>query len=521
MSEHDRPEAADQPVENEPLQEVPQRPEAIEVTKADDSGQEAASNPEAVLGAFPPRLPTPSYGTPFPVEFSLYNGPATLNGTALKNGAVVTLISDARDTIEAAFELPIPTALALSEAGQPVSFEAHGYSLASALIENVTMTGVAGAHAVARVRAQLTDLRQQDVTTTEIEFVGFNLPEWRGEYVRSESQKSPARLTLDAGDFDIILEHHPQRPKKEVLKQAGGGLTTVGRLHRKDGKEFRTDDPEAERALEALTWTFVFATANWITVPALLTATSTTGGAWQHTHLTKSTGFRNHQNWFLLQPVAAVQAVYKGVLAKLKDPLWEMPVREAISWYADAHGDGGTEVGHLIWAQTGLELLGWMQLTQGPSPAQTETAYDNARAAQKIRDLLKVFNIDPAIPTAYADLQTFANNLRGPGGVGVHDPLDGPSILTHVRNSFVHPSKRQKHTLMAPNTDLEATRLALEYIELCLLGIFGVNAPVWRRSRTAMQTPPWVPAPAPVTAPGAATTSATTGSGGPVNPSTT
>lgn len=496
MSDLERPEpAADQPAESEMLQEglVSTGPDTHDVGASPATDEPLTFDLEALFGDLPYRLPTPPYPVPFPGELELYSGPASLDGAPLVEGAAVRLTADGRNTIEASFELPTHGVRDYIDARDPVPFQADGFDVAPALIFNAQSSEPRDGILFSSVRARLMGFRQPAVTTTAIDFVGFNLPDWIGQPVRDDRGVARARLVLNAGDFEIILDHHRARPEKDEMAKAGSGLTTIGRLQRKDLAEFCTDDPGVELAFNALTWTFVFTSASWAAVPTLLTATSVAGQPWQAAHLRKRTSHRDNHNWFDPLYAGSILEVYQGLLAKLQDPLWDLPIREAINWYADAHGAEGTTVGHLIWAQTGLELLGWMQLTQGPQASQTENGYNAAFAAQKIRDLLAEFHIDPSIPPAYRGLHTFASNLKNAGIGAAGDPLDGPSLMTHVRNSYVHPRQRGRHIHMDQGTHGEATRLALEYLELCLLGVLGVVAPVRIRSLNAVQTPPWVP----------------------------
>jgi len=53
--------------------------------------------------------------------------------------------------------------------------------------------------------------------------------------------------------------------------------------------------------------------------------------------------------------------------------------------------------------------------------------------------------------------------------------LDGPRVLTEIRNGIVHPKKRQKILEAPPSTRNEAWDLGLWYLELALLGIFNYH----------------------------------------------
>jgi hypothetical protein len=141
-----------------------------------------------------------------------------------------------------------------------------------------------------------------------------------------------------------------------------------------------------------------------------------------------------------------------------------------------------------MFAQTALELLGWVHLVEDLEII-SHTGFDHLQATDKIRLLLSRFSIPTAIPGRYSELSKARGVLGG---------NDGPDLVTGIRNAIVHgnPKKRRSLARTARGARFQAVQLALSYLELVLLGLFGYKGSYVRREtgllvRDATAPVPW------------------------------
>lgn len=183
----------------------------------------------------------------------------------------------------------------------------------------------------------------------------------------------------------------------------------------------------------------------------------------------------------------AAQEAYAGYAAVWANPVWQQGLRVAIGLYISANKPNPLE-NAIIAAQSGLELLGWLHFVEG----RRVTAPDwNNRtqypAHRKIRELLGLANVDPAIPARLTRLAGLNQAWR-----------DGPHLVAGVRNQLVHPTRARGRVGWPPEVLFEAWLLASQYLELGLLYTMDVRSPVRNRLNPNVGTgfvekPPWVP----------------------------
>jgi hypothetical protein len=122
----------------------------------------------------------------------------------------------------------------------------------------------------------------------------------------------------------------------------------------------------------------------------------------------------------------------------------------------------------IIAAQSGLELLGWLQFVE----AGTVNAghWNNSRlypAHKKIRELLGLANVNSAIPARFASLMGLDPSWR-----------DGPSVVAGVRNRLVHPKNVAGRVGWPTPVLIDTWLLSTHYLELSLLYAMGVQSPI-------------------------------------------
>lgn len=134
----------------------------------------------------------------------------------------------------------------------------------------------------------------------------------------------------------------------------------------------------------------------------------------------------------------------------------------------------GSAAAGLVQAQAGLEVLAYreLHLVHGLT-AQSVNASGGPGlpAADKIRLLLALSGVDPAVPDRLADLRAWCGRIAS----GNSGKADGAFAVTALRNDAVHPVPKRAADEAVTE---QARRLAVRYLLLCILAWIGYNGVV-------------------------------------------
>jgi hypothetical protein len=174
-----------------------------------------------------------------------------------------------------------------------------------------------------------------------------------------------------------------------------------------------------------------------------------------------ATDWRGVSSWFPVQDAGVASTAFTGFRDLWCEAVWQNPLRHMIHWYVAANTSTAAIEGSLILAHTALEELAWVHLVvrgkQPPNP------FDKKRSGQRIAALLSSLSIDPSLPSSRVpDLAAW----------GIARGIDtGPWAISEVRNRLVHPKGRADLMRASPRVRIQATNLALWYIEVSLLAL--------------------------------------------------
>jgi hypothetical protein len=120
----------------------------------------------------------------------------------------------------------------------------------------------------------------------------------------------------------------------------------------------------------------------------------------------------------------------------------------------------------IIAAQSGLELLGWLQFVEARNVSAAD--WNDPRlypAHKKIRELLGLASVNADIPARFASLMGLDPSWR-----------DGPSVVAGVRNRLVHPKNVAGRVGWPTPVLVDTWLLSTHYLELSLLYALGVQS---------------------------------------------
>lgn len=167
--------------------------------------------------------------------------------------------------------------------------------------------------------------------------------------------------------------------------------------------------------------------------------------------------------------------------------MWQQGLRVGIGQYITANRPNPVESAIIV-AQSGLELLGWLQFVESGRVSSSD--WNDPRlypAHKKIRELIALASVNPAVPARFASLIGLDPSWR-----------DGPAVVAGVRNRLVHPRSAGGRVGWPASILIDAWLLSSYYLELSLLHAMGVQSPIRDRLGSsphvgATVKPPWVP----------------------------
>ena len=155
----------------------------------------------------------------------------------------------------------------------------------------------------------------------------------------------------------------------------------------------------------------------------------------------------------------------------------------SIKWYCEANAPELSSDTRLIMAQTTLELIFNWWLVEKNKLIQGKDSR-NLMASNKIRLLLSSCSIMSKIPVYFPELINTVHGLQS---------NDGPEAIVTVRNALVHSrqANREKINKIGNTARFQALRLALYYIEICMMRILQFNGNFVNRCDHKVYPTPW------------------------------
>lgn len=305
---------------------------------------------------------------------------------------------------------------------------------------------------------------------------------------------APVRLTLESADWIIQLDQAPDSESIRSLLNTHGGYAVghVGMLARRDGNRFRRVD--SQDILTCLLYFLSFSRGLWCG-PMIVEGVGARRSSWtEWRSRVPITDWRDVPSWFPTRETGSVGAAFAGFCDLWKRGNWGQALPGIIHWYVEANLNAGAIEGALVLAHAVLERLAWAHLvTDG---GRDEKEFDQQlKSGERIEALLNALGIPPSLPSSWVpDLEVWA---RGEGIVG------GPWAVSAVRDTLIHPRRRQIRAATTDQALIQACYLALSYVELTILALSRYNGPYVNRLRhgvmvfEAMAPVPWAPAPVP------------------------
>ena len=315
---------------------------------------------------------------------------------------------------------------------------------------------------------------QQPVTVIQ---TGVNLRSVKFNLINFPSLDQRNHPTyLDVEPWCIEINAVPELSEiKKILKiESGYAVTHEGTVRRSDDQSFSVED--AQKLLDVLRLFLSFARGGDCGVTLISGIDESGQQAWEQWGTYPVHPWLRLSSWLdhRLNNDDELSRAFPGfwhVMGKTTDAP-DDPARLALYWYLRSNESKPLEAG-IILTQAALERLASQMLSN--------EKYETLKyATERIQAVLKEAGIDPVIPQSCKELRKVAQ-------------VDGPGILTKIRNDLVHAEMR---TNVSMEAYLEARDLGQWYVELLLLRLFGydgqyANRIAYNEGRWEPEVVPW------------------------------
>lgn len=310
-----------------------------------------------------------------------------------------------------------------------------------------------------------------------------------GDAVRDGSSVWAARVVLEVDGWRVTLDELPSANDRarEAKDRQGYVLTHTGRVTRKDESSFEL--AAADDILESLGWFLSFVRGAF-TSPLLISGYAGSERVALDWSRSRVDPFINRDSWFPPRERGVLEEIFPRFYQLMNDPVWQDPMRLAVDFYLRSNDVEWLETSLLLSHAT-LELLAWTVFVEDTRHVRAE-GFDKLGFSGRLRLLLAWAGIAPEIP---AECSHLAAHFPKP-------EQDGPFAIGEIRNGIVHPRHRQRTYGTPVLARVDATQLAVRYVELAILKLLGYDGQVQNRLVRARwigdtETVPWAQPPSP------------------------
>ncbi len=317
----------------------------------------------------------------------------------------------------------------------------------------------------------------------KLDFHLVNFVDFSGDTIQRGRFWTKGRLKLEFKNWSIIIDslENPESGNKifKALKDDGGYVIThVCRLFHKDDILFDFND--IDDIIQGLNCFLSFVAGRWVGVGLFYGLDEKNEVIWESWQYYNLQPFQQCSSWFPTQKPKEVEYLFSRFM-----DIWKDNYQESISiliyWYVESNQVLSPQ--SLLMAQSALELLSWIFVTHGIITnnqfSEDLKAFNNVAASEKLRILMSWCSLPLDLPDNYQSSGLLLNEIHE---ILEKDKTQGdklkdiPGCLANIRNRLAHPPRqktKQQITVYNTQAKIEATRLSLWYLELCLLHWFG------------------------------------------------
>src|SRR5882724_1320628 len=320
-----------------------------------------------------------------------------------------------------------------------------------------------------------------------LRFCLVNFPDYIGAPVCYEPESLgvfAGRLNLRAELGDCRLDEVPETTPliKTARRDAGFAISHVGQW--RPASETITAQ-QAESLIRMLHVWFGFLRGAWAG-PVFPQGLARSTVAWRQFAAWRIGQSPSSPTWFPQRTPLDLSSAFRGFADRWNDPTWQDALTSAVSWLVEANSPNAVSETRIVLAQIALELLAWVYAVE-TRPLHSRTDFNRLSAAGRIRILLQQLRIPSSVPDYLSDVTSLDDS----------DAFDGPGLITGVRNALVHATDRKRKLIakLDGRQRYQCGQVALHYLELALLALFGHDGYYARRGWEGWKGEDEVPVP--------------------------
>ncbi len=290
-----------------------------------------------------------------------------------------------------------------------------------------------------------------------------------------------------SGINSLVLEHSPWRVSiselssigdvYKTLRASGYAITHAGQLERIDGQSFPSSG--AEKIDWAIKNFLSFCAGCWIGITLPVGFDADGNRVWEQLGCGRCDQWKTRESWFAPLHGDALSDLFPGFMRLWESETWKRPLEETLYWYCLANDPmNGLETG-VISAQIAMERIAWTLLVNDKGAIEPK-GYKALWASDRFRLLFSFLDIPKEIPDSLEKLKKTAKQLGW---------SDGLHAFTEIRNSIIHPEKKNRHNIH--NCFFEAWRLGLWYLDLLILRLCEYDGKYANRWSGDVVRVPW------------------------------
>jgi hypothetical protein len=297
----------------------------------------------------------------------------------------------------------------------------------------------------------------------------FNLPNFHGPIALTRSSEVDdrwlGRWEMELGGWKLTLDVRPDHARvwSDLHEAHIYVMTHVMEIRRADGAAFTAAD--AESVLSALHVGVSFALGRWA-APMLPVGEDNTGKVvWEDWHPGHCDPARKSSpGWWHEQQRTSLTDFLGGVIAAFADPGRLPALRLQLMFGIAAMNDRGFVEQRVMMGIAGLEHIMWQTLVL--EGGMSEGQYRDQDAHEKLRRVLTDAHIPTDIDAELLPITArfIAEEKQRQGKV-----LDGPDVVTQIRNRLVHPRGAQERVYRLEGLVAEVWLLTRHYLVLLIL----------------------------------------------------
>ncbi|WP_205325326.1 hypothetical protein [Glycomyces sp. YM15] len=309
----------------------------------------------------------------------------------------------------------------------------------------------------------------------------FNLPNWIGRgklttEVEGQEWWWLGRFEMESNGWMIVFDSRPNLSQvlKETQRSQSYLMTHVMELRRTEDRKFTAI--EAQPVLEALHIGISFALGRWAAPMLSVGQDATEETVWMEWGVRHCDPVRSiSSGWWFDRDLDSLDNLLSRIIPETANPDKLAQLRLQLMLAITSINDQSFVEQRIINGAAGLEHLEWQELALSGRMSKTKYRQEicylgiKMNAAGRLRLLLREANISTAVDEILSP--AMFEYSEGDGD----EVLDGPEVITRIRNKLVHPKGSQEAVYRNKSLLREVWCCTRHYLALLILHSLGYS----------------------------------------------